>query len=288
MEFKVLGQSSTKLPAIGFGTWKYKDGIEALRQAIEAEAAFIDTAESYGTEPIVGEALKGIRDRVFLATKVSPEHFRHDALHQAADRSLRLLQTDYLDLYQLHMPNYNVPLTETMGAMEELVDAGKVRFIGVSNFSVALFKKAQRALRKYRIVSNQLRYSVVERSIEPALLRYCQENLITILAFSPLGEGMSQLVARDPPGVLRQVAQMTGKTIAQVALNWCIAKAPVVAITSSASPAHVREDCAATGWRLTEEQVQWLDTRIRYRRRGMVEAALRRLGRRVVQKLKGI
>lgn len=288
MEFKVLGQSSTKLPAIGFGTWKYKGGVGPLRQAIEAGATFIDTAESYGTEPIVGEALKGLRNRVFLATKVSPAHFRHDALLQAVDRSLRLLQTDYLDLYQLHMPNYNVPLAETMGAMEELVDAGKVRFIGVSNFSVALLKQAQRTLRKYPIVSNQLRYSVVERSIEPVLLRYCQENRITILAFSPLGEGMSQLLARDPTGVLRQIAQMAGKTIAQVPLNWCIAKAPVVAITSSASPAHILEDCAATGWRLTEQQMQWLNTRIRYRRRGVIEAALRRLGRRVVQKLNGI
>jgi diketogulonate reductase-like aldo/keto reductase len=250
-------------------------------------ANFIDTAEIYGTEPVVGEAVKGMRDRVFIASKVSPGHFRRAALLEAADRSLQLLKTEYLDLYQLHFPNYNVPIEETMGAMEDLVDAGKIRFVGVSNFSVALFKQAQRAMRKYPIVSNQLRYSVVERSIEPGLVRFCQEQGVTIIAFSPLGEGMSNLLARDPKGLLRQVADQTGKTIAQVALNWCLAKLPVVAISSSSSPAHVAEDCAATGWRLTDAQMRLLNSEIRYRRRGLIEAALRRLARRVVQKMKG-
>ncbi|MGQ9655824.1 MAG: aldo/keto reductase, partial [Thermodesulfobacteriota bacterium] len=130
MEQKQLGQTGVMLPEIGLGTWMYRGETEPIRRAVELGATHIDTAESYGTEDAVGEAIEGIRDRVFVATKVSPSHFRHDDLVRAAENSLRRLRTDHIDLYQLHWPSAEVPIAETMGAMEELVDAGKVRFIG--------------------------------------------------------------------------------------------------------------------------------------------------------------
>jgi diketogulonate reductase-like aldo/keto reductase len=126
----------------------------------------IDTAESYGTEEIVGDAVKHLGNRVFIATKVSPRHFRRSDLLMAADKSLERLRTDYIDLYQLHSPTCTVPIEETIGAMEDLVDAGKIRFIGVSNFSAAELRKAQRAMSRYCIVSNQVGYSLIDRSVD--------------------------------------------------------------------------------------------------------------------------
>src|SRR4029077_2021671 len=140
------------------------------RAAIEYGACLIDTAEAYGTEEIVGQAISGRRDRVFLATKVLPRNFKRRDLVAAAERSLRRLGTDYIDLYQLHWPNLTVPIEETMRGMEELVDTAKVRFIGVSNFSVRDLINAQAALSKQRIAANQVRYNLVERTIEGGLL----------------------------------------------------------------------------------------------------------------------
>src|SRR5207247_6345529 len=160
---KVLGNTNICLPEVGLGTWNYKGGAEPLRRGIALGACLIDTAESYGTEEIVGEAVKDLRDRVFIATKALPRHFRHTDLLMAADRSLKRLRTDHIDLYQLHWPNYAVPIEETMAAMEALVERGKVRFIGVSNFSVTDLKKAQAALSKYKIASNQVRYNLIDR-----------------------------------------------------------------------------------------------------------------------------
>lgn len=259
MEFKPLGDTAVTLPEIGLGTWAYRGGVEPIRRSVELGGFHIDTAEAYSTEDVVGEAVKGIRDRVFLATKVSPSHFRHDDLIRAADNSLRRLQTDYIDLYQLHWPNASVPIEETMAAIEELVDAGKVRFIGVSNFSAAQIREAQAAMSKHRIVSNQVRYSLVARDIESGLLPYCQENRITVIAYSPLARGIYTLRARDRHGALARVARETGRTDAQVALNWCVSKDSVVAIPKTNSVERVEENCAASGWRLSEGQVRLLD-----------------------------
>src|ERR1017187_10284944 len=131
---KELNQTGIRLPEIALGTWQYQGGVEPLRAGIALGANFIDTAEAYGTEEVVGQAIKGIREKVFLATKVSPRHFRRPDVIRAAEQSLRRLNTDYIDLYQLHWPNYSVPIGETMAAMEELVETGKIRFIGLSNF----------------------------------------------------------------------------------------------------------------------------------------------------------
>jgi diketogulonate reductase-like aldo/keto reductase len=279
MGLKCLGNSQVRLAEIGFGTWQYTAGVGPLRAAIEQGACLIDTAETYGTEPIVGEAIRGLRHRVFLATKVRPANFRRPKLIAAAERSLERLGTDYIDLYQLHWPNETVPIEETMQGMSELVDSGKIRFIGVSNFSVQQLRKAQAALTKYRIVSNQVRYSLIERTIENGLLGYCLQNAITVLAFSPLGSGLSQIRAADSEGVLARIAATTAKTEAQVALNWVISKNNVIALSKGSTAERVLENCGASGWRLSPDALGLLDRKIRFRQRGRIESALRRLAR---------
>ena len=137
MELKPLGNTDVMVPEIGLGTWNYSGGVEPLRRGIEMGAFLIDTAEGYSTEGVVGRAIKGIRDRVFVATKVSGRHLRYDEVLKAAEGSLRLLDIDYIDLYQVHWPNSSVPIKETMRAMEKLADSGQVKYIGVSNFSVS-------------------------------------------------------------------------------------------------------------------------------------------------------
>ncbi len=224
MEHKELGQTGVRLPEIGLGTWEYEGGVEPLRRGVDSGAFLIDTAEGYATEEIVGLAIKNIRECVFLVTKVSPQHLRRSDLLQAADRSLQRMRTDHIDLYQLHYPNYAVPIGETMAAMEELVDMGKVRFIGVSNFSVADLKRAQANLTKSRIVSNQVRYNLVDRSID-----------------------------------------------------WCISKEAVIAIPKANSLEHTVENCHASGWRLSRDQIRLLEEGIKSR--GRIEATLRQAAR---------
>src|SRR6267378_1149598 len=274
-----------RLPEIGFGTWNYREGVEPLRAAIECGARLIDTAESYGTEEIVGEAIKGRRHQVFLASKALPRNFRRRDLLAAAERSLRRLGTDHIDLYQLHWPNLTIPIEEPMRAMEELVDTGKIRFIGVSNFSVRDVVNAQAALSKQRIAANQVRYSLIERTIEGGLLEYCQKSGITVIAYSPLATGLGNIRAADPEGVLHKVAEASCKSPGQVALNWCINKGSVIAIPKASSVEHVVENMGASGWKLRPDLARLLEDRIRYRRRGPLEMRARRVVRWGMQKL---
>ena len=137
--------------------------------------------------------------------------------------------------------------------MDKLVEDGKVRFIGVSNFSVAQFKEAQ-ATTKNNIVSNQVLYSLADRSIEQDILPFCQDNKVTVIAYTPLAGGVGNLRKSLGSGVLEKVAKESGKTEAQVALNWCISKESVVAIPKSDGLARIDENCGASGWRLSPEQ----------------------------------
>ena len=268
-----------QIPELALGTWQYRGDVEPLRVGIELGATFIDTAELYGTEPVVGQAIRGIRDRIFLASKVSPRHFRASDLMKAAECSLKQLNTDYLDLYQLHWPNYTVPIGETMSAMERLVEMGKIRFIGVSNFTANELRRAQATIPNTRIVSNQVRYSLIDRTPEQGLLQYCETHHITLLAFSPLATAFDRVRGCDPDDALGQVAAMVGKTRAQVALNWCISHPAVVAIVKADKSEHVQENCAASGWTLSRDHVQLLETRIHHNTRSRAEQLLRRLGR---------
>ena len=258
MQYKKLADTNIKIPEIGLGTWEYRGGVEPLQKGLSLGAFLIDTAEIYGTEEIVGRVIEGKRDQVFLATKVSPEHFDYQAVITAANNSLKRLGTDYIDLYQLHWPNPDIPIGETMAAMDKLVSAGKVRFIGVSNFSLAQFKEAQ-SVTENKIVSNQVRYNLVDRRIERELLPYCQKHNVTVIAYSPLAHGMSNLKTKLGGHVLEEVARDAGKTEAQVALNWCISRGKVIAIPKSNSSQRTTENCNASGWRLTPYQIDLLE-----------------------------
>jgi len=284
MIYKELAKTKIQLPEVALGTWQYLGGVEPLRTAIALGANFIDTAESYGTEEVVGQAIKGVRDKVFLATKISPTHFRWQDVFRSAEQSLKRLNTDYIDLYQLHWPNYTVPIAETMAAMEVLVETGKIRFIGVSNFSAREVEKAQATLSRNRIVSNQVRYSLVDRTIEDGLLQYCEAKQITVLAFSPLATGLQNIQRYDHKDVLGTVASAAGKTRTQVALNWCVVPRPVIAIFKTDKVEHVRDNCGASGWRLQRDQVEALN-KIPFHRRGSIERLARRMGRRCLQRL---
>ena len=263
IEPKQLGNTGVMVPEIGLGTWKYRGGIEPLRRGIALGAYLIDTAEIYRTENVVGQAIQGMREQVFIATKVSGAHLRHDEVLRAADASLRLLGTDVIDLYQIHWPNTRVPIKETMQAMETLVDRGQVRYIGVSNFSMRELRAAQEMMTKYPIVANQVLYNLNRREIERDLLPYCQEHHITILAYTPLHDGRLATPSRfrrpQSMRILEQVAAETHKTLAQVALNWCTARPNVIAIPKSNSVERTVENCQASGWSLTPAQLQKLD-----------------------------
>jgi diketogulonate reductase-like aldo/keto reductase len=273
---KELGRTGVLLPEIGLGTWNYHGGPDPLRKGLEAGALFIDTAESYGIETVIAEAVRGMRSRVFIATKVSRQNYCREDLIKSADTSLQKLGIECIDLLQLHEPSPLIPIEETMGAMAELVEAGKIRFIGVSNFSIDQLERAQKALGHYPIVSNQVRYSLIDRTIEKGLLQYCQANKVTIIAYSPLGREFSRIHDCDPSGVIAQIAKATGKTPPQIVINWCLCKEVVVAIPKGNSTDHILDNCGASGWRLSKEHLALLDSRIQFRQRSRFDMLVRR------------
>ncbi len=275
MIWSELAKTGVLIPEVGIGTWNYHAGPGPLRKGLESGALFIDTAESYGTEPVVGEAVRGIRDRVFIATKVSPQNLHRTNLRQSVDASLQRLGVDMIDLVQLHEPNPSIPIDETMGAVADLMDVGKIRFAGVSNFSVIQLREAQKALGRYPIVSNQVRYNLIDRTIEKEMLHYCQANHVTVIAYCPLARGLDRIRDCDPSGVIDELARMTGKSPAQIVINWCLCKDGVVAIPKGNSTEHILDNCGASDWRLSQEQLSLLDSRIQYRRRSRFDMMVR-------------
>jgi diketogulonate reductase-like aldo/keto reductase len=258
MNQKPLGKTGIKISEIGQGTWQYRDGVEPLRYGVSLGATHIDTAEMYGTEHIVARAIEGERDKIFLATKVSPDHLHYDDVLRAAEGSLERLKTNAVDLYIIHWPNHRVPIKETMRAMEDLVKKGKVRHIGVSNFSVEELKEAQDALSSNEIASNQVEYNLENRGIEEDLIPYCKSQKITVVAYSPLSRGR---VSKSKDSTLDKLAAKYGKTKPQIALNFLTREETVVAIPKASSIEHVRENCAASGWRLSDEDIKLIDDR---------------------------
>jgi diketogulonate reductase-like aldo/keto reductase len=264
MELKQLGRTRVRVPEIGMGTAYDRGGVGPLQRGIECGATLIDTAEIYGKEEIVGQAVAGRRESVFLATKVAGNHLRYDEVLRAAEGSLKRLDVDIIDLYQIHWPgDGTVPTTETARALEALVDRGLVRFIGVCNFAVADMRRIQAATANHPIVSNQVLYNLGARENEAELLPYCQEHGVTIMAYSPLGLGK---LAKRPwlrrgraIETLVQISKEAGKTQAQVALNWCTSHENVIAIPKSNSAKRVEENCRASGWKLSTSQIARLD-----------------------------
>jgi diketogulonate reductase-like aldo/keto reductase len=264
MEYKRLGTTPVMVPEIGLGTWRYSGGPEPLRRGVELGANLIDTAEMYRTEDAVGKAIAGIRERVFVATKVLGSNLRYDEVLRAADRSLRLLAVDKIDLYQIHWPNPRIPIAETMRAMQKLVSDGLVDYVGVSNFSVDEMREAQAAMSNVPIVSNQILYNLRRRGAERDVIPYCLQYDITVIAYSPLHEGAlvgngggrlrRALGMNRGQDALADVAAETSKTVAQVALNWVADQTGMIAIPKSNSVERTEANCAASGWRLTAGQ----------------------------------
>lgn len=263
INLKELNGTKEKIPELGLGTWKMganpEKEKEAIRTAIKSGMKFIDTAEMYATEWLVSDAIKGKKD-VFVATKVSPSHFSYKDIINSCNASLRNLGIDQIDLYQLHWPNHRVPITETMRAMEELVDDGKIRYIGVSNFNVEELIEAQNAMQKYELVSNQMEYSVIVRDIEKNILDFCTDNKITIICYSPLATGsIFEPKYKKTHELLKQIGKEHEKTATQVALNWLISKKNVVAIPKASDKEHVLEIAGASGWKLSESDIAEID-----------------------------
>jgi len=284
MEYREFGRAKVKVSAIGMGTYfdvlpiveahisgsppGKEDKIAALREGIELGINLIDTAEAYETEPLVAEAIRGYeREELFIATKVSRTHLRYDQVLKAAQRSLEKLQCSCIDLYQIHWPALfgRPPIEETMRAMEKLVDDGKVRYIGVSNFSLSQTREAEEALLRHELVSNQVEYNLKVREIEAELLPYCDKNGIVILAYRPVAHG----ALANPSGKLKEAMDEVsrrhgGKAPAQIALNWLLNKSKVVfPIPRASRPQRVVENAGAAGWSLDSDDLARLEVATR-------------------------
>ena len=274
MRVKVLGNTKMTVGAIGQGCGGIggnelrrddshdADHIRALRLGIELGMNFLDTAEGYGeghSEELIGQAIRGFfREDVVIATKFAPEHSNHDSVIRAAEESLRRLQTDYIDLYQIHWSNPTVPLEETVGAMERLVQDGKVRHIGVCNFSILEMNQAAASLSTTRLISNQMEYNLFDRFIETDILPHCRKKGLSILAYSPLDKGRVAEGAKKKVR-LQAVADKHNRTIAQVTLNWLVRHPSVLAIPKAVREDHLRDNAAATDFDLEEDDLRTID-----------------------------
>lgn len=274
MEYKDLVEG-VRIPVLGLGTWgmggrltpdtsRDEEEVAALRAGINLGMTHIDTAEEYGAghaEELVGEAIEPYdRGDLFITTKVWRTHLRYDDLVSSMEASLRRLDVDYVDLYLVHWPNPEVPLRDTMRALEHCADEGYTWFIGVSNFSAPLLAEAQSYLRDHRLVADQVEYSLMEQSPERELLPYCQENDVMLIAYTPLAKGR---LAKPRNAVLDFLAEKYEKTQAQVALNWLISQEKVVAIPKASRLEHLRDNVGAVGWRLSEEDFRKLSEAFR-------------------------
>ncbi|HEX6970973.1 MAG TPA: aldo/keto reductase [Limnochordia bacterium] len=258
-----MGTTGVQVPVIGQGTWHMGEDpsqrnqeVEALRLGIELGMTLIDTAEMYadgGAERVVAEAIKDCREQVYLVTKVWPSHADYDGVCRACEGSLKRLGTDWIDLYLLHWPSAKTPVSETMRAMRRLFEEGKIRAIGVSNFSCALLEEAAAALDGAVLQCNQVSYSLANRVIEKGILPYCIEHGIGVMAYSPLSRGA--LPTPQSPGgrLLAELADKYGMSTAQIALNWIADHENVIAIPKASRLEHVRENAAAVERELEAE-----------------------------------
>jgi diketogulonate reductase-like aldo/keto reductase len=216
----------------------------------------IDTAEIYGSEEFIGRAIGGQRDRVFLVSKVWPNHVAGNGVQRACDASLKRLGTDHLDLYLLHWPNGVTNLSSVVAAFEDLRAAGKIRAWGVSNFKVGDMEGLFRIPKGDRCATNQLPYSLGDRGIEGDLLPWCGRHGMPVMAYSPLG-GPGASLLRDPR--LARIGVAHGCSAAAVALAWTIRSGNVIAIPESGLAAHVKENAVALSLTLTPQELQSLD-----------------------------
>jgi len=248
-----LGQGSA-----GLGKGRHPQAIEeeAIRTGLSLGMSLIDTAEIYGSEEFIGRAITGQRDRVFLVSKVWPTHVAGNGVARACEASLTRLGTDHLDLYLLHWPNGVTDVASVVTAFEKLRAAGKIRAWGVSNFKVKDMENLFRVPYGDRCATNQLPYSIGDRSIERNVLPWCERHGMPVMAYSPLG-GAGASLLRDP--TLARIGAAHGCSAAAVALAWAIRNGNVIAIPESGSAAHVKENAVALSLTLTPQELHTLD-----------------------------
>jgi len=272
MRYKTLSGTTESIPVIGQGTMGiggYLDSdidgdqkcIDTIRFGINLGMMFIDTAENYGkghSEEVIGHAIKSIREKVFIATKVSPEHLAYEDTIRACEGSLRRLSTDYIDLYQIHWPNPVIPIEETMRAMTHLREQGKIRFMGISNFSLQQIREVMGIFGKEGFISVQSEYNLFDRSIEYDILPFCEENDLLTIAYSPLDQGyIAQGNSRIE--ILESIAQKYGKTQSQIVLNWLVSHPNVIAIPKAVNAEHIRQNAAAADFDIDQADIQIID-----------------------------
>ena len=300
MQYRKLGQTDIEVSAVCFGCWGIiggfnwgpqdeQDSVTALRTAFEQGVTFYDTAEAYGngqSEQLLARGLGDKRDKIIIATKVSPNHFSEVEMRAACERSLQNLNTDRIDLYQLHWPNHEIPIAETFGVLEKLKREGKIRAYGVSNFGVGDLSDA--VATGHKISSNQLSYSLLFRAIEQQILPLCRENQISVLTYSSLMQGLlsgkyasaddvqpdrarTRHFASTRPHArhgelgaeaetfaaiaeIRKISVELGKPMADISLAWLIAQPGVTSVIAGARNAEqVRGIAQAAGVALSQD-----------------------------------
>ena len=261
VNYREFGKGGTRVSVVGQGTWNLEAdprpaAIDALRRGIDAGLTHIDTAELYGqgrVEELVGEAIAGRRDEVFLVSKVLPSHASRGGTIDACERTLQRLRTDRLDCYLLHWPGSH-PLVETIAAFDELVQAGKIRGFGVSNFDETELEEATRIAGAERIECNQVLYHLGERSIEHAVIPYCERKGIAVLAYSPFGSGDFPAPESRGGRVLAEIARSRGASPCQVALAFLLRHPSLFVIPKAAEAKHVVENGLAADLALDDEE----------------------------------
>ncbi|MFP3296459.1 MAG: aldo/keto reductase [Vulcanisaeta sp.] len=270
---KYIKSINGKVSAIGMGTWGIGGGywspdysgddewVRVLREGIGLGMTLIDTAEMYGgghTEEIVGRSIKEFpREELFIVSKVWPNHARYDDVLRSARASANRLGT-YIDLYLLHWPAPDVPICETMRAMERLVDDGVIRFFGLSNFDVNGIEEARSCLSKYDVAAVENRYSLLHRVDEASVIPFVQRNGMLYLAYTPIEKG-----AFANNEFLRGIGKKYGKTAIQVVLNWYVGIDNLVPIPKAGRIEHVEENAGAMGWRLSKDDWESISNHFR-------------------------
>jgi diketogulonate reductase-like aldo/keto reductase len=261
-----FGPLDKLVPMIGQGTWHMDtddraSAIRALRAGIDAGLTHIDTAEMYGNgrvEHLIGEAIAGRRDEVFLVSKVLPQNAIARSATRSCEASLRYLHTDHLDCYLLHwMPSH--PLEQAVAELERLQQSGKIRSWGVSNFDADELKEVLRLVDPSRVVCNQVLYHLQERAIEHAVLPFCEEHGIALVAYSPYGSGSFPSPASKGGKVLSEIAARHDATPRQVALAFLLRSQSVFVIPKASRPEHTLENAGAAKVVLGDADLKALD-----------------------------
>jgi diketogulonate reductase-like aldo/keto reductase len=266
MDYRTFGPTAKQVSAVGQGTWNLETGdrraaVAALRRGLDLGMNHIDTAEMYGdglVEELVREAIQDRRREVFLVSKVLPQNASRRGTVQACERSLQRLGTDSLDCYLLHWPSRQ-PLADTIAAFEELREAGKIACWGLSNFDEEGLADAVRIAGQGKVACNQVLYHLQERAIEHAVIPYCDEHGIAVVAYSPFGSGKFPSPQTSGGRVLAQVAAAHGATPYQIALAFLLRFAALFAIPKTGRSEHAEANAAAAEIGLTEDEVATID-----------------------------